>query len=159
MSRRRGRTRGRGTPRKLRSGGLVVLAGTLVGAAFFAIRAGQDVHDLQPRTLAVPVPEGRVRVEVLNGGGVSGAARRATDLSREAGFDVVYFGNARSFDQAESEVVDRVGRPELARAVAEVLGIRNVRSDPDSDLYVDVSVVLGSDWQPDAEPEPDPTEP
>ena len=55
--------------------------------------------------------------------------------------------------------MDRVGRPELARAVAEVLGIRNVRSDPDSDLYVDVSVVLGSDWQPDAEPEPDPTEP
>ena len=157
MSPRKGRSRRRGTPRKLRSGAIVLLAGTLAGAAFFAIRSGREVPDLQPRTL--PVPEGRVRVEVLNGGGISGAARRATDLSREAGFDVVYFGNARSFDHVESQVVDRVGRPDLARAVAEALGIHNVLSDPDPDLYVDVSVVLGSDWQPDADPDPDPTEP
>ena len=157
MSRRRGgRNRRRGGPGKRRSAALVLLAGTLAGFAFFAIRS-QDVPDLELRTL--PVPEGRVRVEVLNGGGISGAARRATDLSREAGFDVVYFGNANSFDHAESEVVDRVGRPDLALAVAEVLGILNVRSEPDPDLYVDVSVVLGSDWQQDAEPEPDPTDP
>lgn len=143
--------------RKRRSGAVLVLAALAAGATFFAIRTGRDVQDLEPRTLSLP--EGRVRVEVLNGGGMAGAARRATDLSRDAGFDVVYFGNASSFDHAESEVVDRVGRPELARAVAEVLGIRNVLSDPDPDLYVDVSVVLGRDWEPSAEPEANPTEP
>jgi hypothetical protein len=129
----------------------------VAGATFFAIRTGRDVQDLEPRTL--PLPEGRVRVEVLNGGGMAGAARRATDLSRDAGFDVVYFGNAASFDHAESHVVDRVGRPELARAVAEVLGIHNVLSDPDPDLYVDVSVVLGRDWEPSTGPEANPIEP
>ncbi|MDZ7780128.1 MAG: LytR C-terminal domain-containing protein [Gemmatimonadota bacterium] len=98
----------------------------------------------ETRTLSVP--DTRVRVEVLNGGGVGGAARRATEFARSIGFDVVYFGNAESFDRVESEVVDRVGRPELAEAVAEALGIGNVRSDPDPDLYVDVSVVLGSRW-------------
>lgn len=150
--------RSRRAPKRTgRSGVLVVLMAVIGGAAFFAIRTGRDSQDLELRTL--PRPEGRVRVEVLNGGGMAGAARRATDLSRDAGFDVVYFGNASSFEHTESEVVDRVGRPELARAVAEVLGIHNVLSDPDPDLYVDVSVVLGRDWESPAAPEPNPTEP
>ena len=90
----------------------------------------------------------RVRVEVLNGGGRDGVARSATDVLRDAGFDVVFFGNARSFDQDSSVVVDRVGELEWARAVADALGIPIVRSDPDPNLYLDVSVVLGRDWVP-----------
>ena len=93
-----------------------------------------------------PVVDGRVTVEVLNAGGVSGVAREATDVLRSAGFDVVSFGNARSFDQVESVVVDRIGDPNPALSVASVLGIRNVRSEPDSNLYLDISVLLGSQW-------------
>jgi hypothetical protein len=87
-----------------------------------------------------------VRVEVLNGGGQVGVARAATERLRDAGFDVVFFGNAGSFDQDSSLVLDRVGRPEWARAVAEALGIHNLRSEPNPNLYLDVSVVLGGDW-------------
>ena len=90
----------------------------------------------------------RVRVEVLNGGGHPGAAREATDQLRDLGFDVVFFGNAGSFDQDSSVVLDRMGRVEAARDVADALGIRNVRSEPDSNLYLDVSVVLGMEWMP-----------
>ena len=101
-----------------------------------------------------PTPEGevtaapseRVRVEVLNAGGVSGRAREATERLRSVGFDVVQFGNARSFDRDSSLVIDRVGRPELARAVANALGIRNVLTEPDPNLFVDVSVLLGRAW-------------
>jgi hypothetical protein len=97
----------------------------------------------------------RVRVEVLNGGGVPGMARTATERLRAAGFDVVEFGNASSWDEV-TRVLDRVGRPEVAGAVAEALGIDNVLSEPDPNLYVDVTVVLGGAWTP--EPLPDPTE-
>ncbi|MEC9015491.1 MAG: LytR C-terminal domain-containing protein [Gemmatimonadota bacterium] len=93
-----------------------------------------------------PVVDGRVTVEVLNAGGVSGVARAATATLRSAGFDVVSFGNASSFDQVESVVVDRIGDPNRALSVASVLGIRNVRSEPDSNLYLDISVLLGSQW-------------
>ena len=93
-----------------------------------------------------PVVDRRVTVEVLNAGGVSGVAREATAALRSAGFDVVSFGNARSFDQVESVVVDRIGDPNPALSVASVLGIRNVRSEPDSNLYLDISVLLGSQW-------------
>ena len=74
-------------------------------------------------------------------------AGAATRNLREAGFDVVDFGDARPFDpDRQSEVVDRVGRNDVAMAVAEVLGIHNVQSEPDPNLYVDVTVVLGSEW-------------
>ena len=46
----------------------------------------------------------------------------------------------------ESVVVDRIGDPNHALSVASVLGIRNVRSEPDSNLYLDISVLLGSQW-------------
>jgi len=93
-----------------------------------------------------PVVDGRVRVEVLNAGGVSGVARKATAALRSAGFDVVWFGNASSFSRVESVVVDRVENSNPAQSVAAVLGIRNVRSEPDSNLYLDISVLLGSQW-------------
>ena len=67
---------------------------------------------------------------------------------RDHGFDVVFFGNAGSFGRDSSVVLDRVGAMEAARGVADALGIRNVRSEPDSNLYLDVSVVLGADWKP-----------
>ena len=106
----------------------------------------------------VTAPRERVRVEVLNAGGRANLARSATDALREVGFDVVYFGNADSFDRDSSVVLDRIGSVERARAVADALGIREVRSEPDSNLFVDVSVVLGGEWEPPAPAAPAPVE-
>lgn len=93
---------------------------------------------------------GRVRVEVLNGGDVSGMARDGRDVLRSAGFDVVSIGNTAALHPDSSVVIDRIGNPEMAEAVAKALRIRNVRSEPDSNLYLDVSVWLGSNWNPEA---------
>jgi hypothetical protein len=91
------------------------------------------------------VPE-RVRVEVLNAGGVAGVARDVRNVLLDAGFDVVQFGNAASFDRDTTVVIDRIGREDLAEAVANALGIRNVLVEPDPNLFVDVTVLLGRDW-------------
>ncbi|TVP57322.1 MAG: LytR family transcriptional regulator [Gemmatimonadales bacterium] len=91
-------------------------------------------------------PDVRVRVEVLNAGGVRGMAADARDELRDLGFDVVYYGNAPTFDAEDSEVIHRAGDPELARAVANALGIETLRSEPDSTLLLDVTVHLGSSW-------------
>lgn len=88
----------------------------------------------------------RVTVDVRNAGGVQGMARIATDHLRGAGFDVVSLGNAPSFDQDSTVVIDRIGNLPKAAAVADVLGIRSVTSDPDPNLFVDVTVRLGADW-------------
>ena len=110
------------------------------------LRLPEEPAPLAEATAVNPPIVGRVTVEVLNAGGVSGVAREATAALRSAGFDVVSFRNASSFDQVESVVVDRIGNPNQALSVALVLGIRNVRSEPDSNLYLDISVLLGSEW-------------
>ena len=123
---------------------VVLAAGALLGSAI------TQWLTVAPVTLERPLPQvgERIRVEVLNAGGEQGAARVATDELRSLGFDVVYFGNAEAFDAEMSAVVDRVGRLEAARAVADALGIRNVRSEPDTSLYLDTTVRLGRDWVP-----------
>ncbi len=135
---------------------VVLLVGVLVGSAVSQWKGAPAVplpQGLHPRNA-----EGRVRVEVLNGGGYAGAAREATETLRDLGFDVVFFGNAGEFDRDSSVVLDRMGAVERARDVADALGIRNLRSEPDSNLYLDVTVVLGRDWRPapPEEPEPEP---
>lgn len=132
---------------------VVLAVGTLLGSAVARWTASGPVP---PGTgpsgpAAFFVPEERVRVEVLNGGGVDGMASEATDYLREIGFDVVDFGNAGTFDRDSSVVYDRVGRLEWARAVADAMEIGAVMSRPDSNLYVDVTVVLGARWRPPAD--------
>lgn len=90
---------------------------------------------------------GRVTVDVRNAGGVEGVARAATDHLRTAGFDVVHVGNAAAFGQDSSVVIDRVGNLLVASEVAAVLGIARVASEPDAQLFVDVTVRLGTDWR------------
>lgn len=88
----------------------------------------------------------RVTVDVRNAGGISGMARIATDHLRGAGFDVVSMGNASNFGQDSTVVIDRIGNLPKAAAVAEALGIPSVTSEPDPNLFVDVTVRLGAEW-------------
>ncbi len=130
---------------------LVVLAGGALGAWWWLSGGpAQQSAPVATSAGAVARPDlgRRVRVEVLNAGGKRGVARGAMELLRRDGFDVVYFGNADTFDQDSSVVLDRVGHLDLARAVANALGIRIVRSEPDPNLYLDVTVRLGSEWLP-----------
>lgn len=124
---------------------LVVLSGVaiLVGSSLAQWWEGPPGA---PSPSAVPGAPGRVRVEVLNGGGVEGVAWEATRVLRDGGFDVVSYGNVGTYSQDSSVVKDRVGDLETARLVADALGIEDVRSEPDSTLYVDVTVRLGPEW-------------
>lgn len=124
--------------------GIVTLA--LVASAVSQWIPGTD----EELTTEVFTPSTRVRVDVRNAAGVAGWARTVTQRLRRAGFDVVDFGNARSFDLDSSVVIDRVGNLQDAASVAEVLGIRRVVSEPDSNLFVDVTVRVGADWSPQA---------
>ncbi len=88
----------------------------------------------------------RIRVEVLNGSGRSGLARETTGFLRDRGFDVVEVGNWKTFEEDSTFVLARTGDLEVARRVAETLGVSRVTEAPDPNLFVDVSVVLGRDW-------------
>lgn len=94
------------------------------------------------------VPAGtRIRVEVLNGTGQRGLARRGTTAMRDAGFDVVATGNwAERIDS--SLVIVRTGSAEWAALAVRALGDARTETRPDSLRYVDLTIVLGTRWRP-----------
>ena len=49
----------------------------------------ESTPSVEPTAINQAVLDRRIRVEVLNAGGVSGMAREATDVLRSVGFDVV----------------------------------------------------------------------
>lgn len=98
----------------------------------------------------------RIRVEVLNGAGVDGLAGRATERLRELGFDVVYYGNADDFGRDSSVAIARLESMEPARRVADALDLQRVEHEPDRNLYLDVTVILGTDWRGAKEEETEP---
>ena len=127
---------------------VVLLVGAFLGSAFREWSPPRGARVPAPGT-GILAPDERVRVEVRNGGGIPGRAREAKDQLRNRGFDVVYYGNERPFGRDSSVVLDRIGRPDWARSVAEALGIVAVREELDPNLLLDVSVVLGRDWEPE----------
>lgn len=124
----------------------MVLVVALAGSALAGWLGGEP----QPAPAGgepLPPPGERVRVEVLNGAGISGLARDVTRELRDAGFDVVFFGNAPGGRRDTTIVVDRVGDPRHAHRVAGALGVGVVRSEPDTTLYLEATVILGRDWE------------
>ncbi len=139
--------------------GVVLVVGAFLGSAISQWSTAPGSVPAVPGSFPRFGVTERVRVEVLNGGGRAGMARAATEALRERGFDVVDFGNAGSFDRDSSVVLSRAGELSWARAVADALGIRQVQVQPDSNLYLDVTVVLGEVWEPaivEALPDPEP---
>ncbi|GJG88590.1 hypothetical protein tb265_37710 [Gemmatimonadetes bacterium T265] len=93
----------------------------------------------------------RVKVQVVNATRVRGLARRATQALRDRGYDVVEVGTTAQLRDT-SLVLDRSGHPEWARRMGRALGGAHVESRPDSSLYLDLTVLVGSAWRPPAEP-------
>jgi hypothetical protein len=96
---------------------------------------------------AVPSPERRITVEVLNGTRRQGLARVATRVLRERGVDVVFFGNADSLADS-TRVLVRRGDPGRGKDVVEALGAGRMRIAPDTLRRVDATVIIGEDYRP-----------
>lgn len=98
------------------------------------------------------VPEGvRIKVEVLNATDTRGLARRAMFVLRDAGFDVVYFGNTA--ERADSTVIrDRSGHAEWAALAASAMRGARTEQLPDSSHFLDLTILVGRNWTPPREP-------
>ena len=128
----------------------VVLLVTAVVALLVQPRSGSidpDEFTRLAQEAGTPPPDQRAQIEVLNGCGVSGIAARVHDFLRERSYDVVNVENARSFDYAETLIIDRGGDERIARDVARALGTENVIRQVRPDLLLEVTVILGRDYR------------
>lgn len=85
-----------------------------------------------------------VRIEVWNGTGEAGLARRVAIALRSQGVDVLGEENADRYDYAESVLVERRPTPEL-REFADFLGCENVVQGLVEGAQVDATLIVGAD--------------
>lgn len=129
-----------------------IVAAALAGGGAYWMTHRTTAPAVPVSSPALRAPAGvRITVEVINTTSVRGLARRATMVLRDAGFDVVRYAS-EAVRNDSTRVVARSGHLEWAHAVAKALGGAIVESRPDSSRYLDVSVLLGTDWRPPAQP-------
>jgi len=92
-------------------------------------------------------PEGRPRIEILNGNGRIGATRGVAELLVRLGFELVRTDNAASFDYPETIVIGQGQNNEAAaREVAAALGRGSLQLEVrEPSAVIDVSIIVGDD--------------
>lgn len=105
-------------------------------------------NKLEP-TFPESEPFKNIHVEILNGCGKDGLARKIGQYLRSHGFDVMNLSNAKSFNYPETIVIDRVGKPEYASQVAEILGTKNQIQQIVADPFrmEEITVIVGWDYK------------
>jgi hypothetical protein len=126
----------------------VAVLALLVGSALMQYKDSRSTPPVAQTQAVLPaVDPSTIEVRVLNGCGDPGAGRGMTSHLRDLRFDVVAAGNADNFEYQQTVVVNHSERPELGQAVAAALGCQSLTSQPDEMAMVDVTVILGKDWQ------------
>ena len=125
----------------------------VAGGAWLALRTSRAVVDahVSARARRVVPDSVRIKVEVLNATDARGLARRAMTSLRDAGFDVVYFGNTA--ERVDTSVVRvRSGHGDWAALAVKALGVAHVEPMPDSSHFLDLTILVGRSWAPSREP-------
>ncbi len=95
-----------------------------------------------------PIVATKIKVQILNGCGKTGIAKRAQQWMRSNDYDVRDVGNADKQDYRSSEVLNRSGNAAAARDLARMLGIdesKIKRKAAPPGLDVDLTLIIGSD--------------
>lgn len=89
-----------------------------------------------------------ITVEVLNGTKTAGLANRARDLFQSYDLEVMAPNNADNDQYMNTVILDRKGNLDNAKKVADIIRCTRVYSkpDPQMDQAVDVTVILGKDF-------------
>ncbi|MGI6698243.1 MAG: LCP family protein [Clostridia bacterium] len=115
------------------------------GISYF-LHDEKKTRELISMVLGKPDSEdGMVKVEVLNGSGVTGLAAKVGDMLKDKGCDVIKVGNAEGTEYSSTYIYDRKGNGEKAKRIAEILDVNEYKVELDDKTNADVTVILGKD--------------
>jgi hypothetical protein len=112
-----------------------------------AIPDTQIVMEQQVSPTEQPAP---IRVEVLNGCGKVGLAKKVADFLRGKGYDVRDFRSAPNFNYKQTQIVVRSSKIEHGQSLAGTISFPKelVKSQKDTTLAdIDVTLILGKDYR------------
>jgi len=128
---------------------LIILFGAFLISMFFMV-AREDPHEIYKKN-------SNMRVEVLNGCGVNRLAIRISNVLRREGFNVVKIGNTQTQNFQKTIAIERSDEGmKNVTYFAKRIGCKNIGKDIDPALYLEVSLIIGTDYKeifPDVEKE------
>jgi len=88
-----------------------------------------------------------LKVEVLNGTGMSGLANKLAEALRQKGFQVVNVGNADSFNYQETQILDRTeGKQQLVQQIARMVGTSRLQQASKETATTDLTIIIGKNF-------------
>ncbi len=114
----------------------------------YGIYSDVPPSSVSPRSETNDSTAAPIQINVLNGCGVNGVGTIMTKYCRTLGYDVVEMGNYKSFDVEETLVIDRSGKMETAKLLAQQIGVssKNVVQQFSNEHIVVASIVIGKDF-------------
>ncbi len=131
--------------------GLGIINVLLIASSVRNHFATGNEHTISSDTAVIAEPNTALKIEVLNGCGVDGLARKFADFLKGQGFDPVNITNFERSDIPRTMIIDRTSNALVnGHKVAHALGL----SDDDYVSYlaspermVSVSVIIGQDYK------------
>ncbi|MBN2410936.1 LytR C-terminal domain-containing protein [candidate division KSB1 bacterium] len=126
--------------------GLVVINAVLISSFIHKIVTPQQVPDIISTTPII----NPVRVQVLNGCGVSGIANEFSEYLQRQRYDVVEVGNAPTWDYENTVIINRERRDKKdIDKFREIIGISDelvypIKNDENDS---DITLIIGSDYE------------
>ena len=126
--------------------GLVVINAVLISSFIHKIVTPQQVPDIISTTPIVDP----VRVQVLNGCGVSGIANEFSEYLQQQRYDVIEVGNAPTWDYENTVIINRERRDKkYIDKFREIIGISKdlvypIKNDENDS---DITLIIGSDYE------------
>jgi len=127
---------------------VATLPGERTGKKFISSAAESEILRDRVSTQEPGAVSGVITAEILNATGKPRIALEVTRFLRARDVDVLYFGNHAS-TEPRTRILDRSGRIEASKKVRDLLelGQLEITSELDKSKSVDVTVILGSDFQ------------
>jgi hypothetical protein len=109
---------------------------------------------LEPTKTPTPTPKierEKIKVKILNGGGVPGKATVVKNLLKEKGYEEILTGNADNFDYDKTEIQvkkdDKSFADLMAADIKDNSSSPRITSDLDEKDAPDVIVIVGKDFK------------
>ena len=146
----------------------VILLGFIYSFSQNQLHDGVEIKPIKPiipNTSPQPIlakdvylqnPIENIKVEVLNGCGVSALASKTTEFLRTKQIDVINSDNADHHNYKKTLIIQRNEKVKSLKKIVETFGVyltdsTRVQILPDESLGVDVTVILGQDYTSFAE--------
>lgn len=98
--------------------------------------------------------EKKIQLEILNGCGESGVAKKLSDLLKKSKYDIVNSGNyiekgKINWNVKETKIISQISNPQKARDLADLMGVlySNVEEFENPSPIADITIIIGKDYK------------